>query len=463
MKCINTIFILSITLLLICSPVQAIEYTLEELQHIAKTQSPSIQSSLRTIEELELDIDIIQSEYGLKWGIQGISQISGDVTATTSTKISLRDESGLEASVDLSFTDLFGDKLDTTYSVSLQYPIYPGKIIDPILTQLESRTTSLQRAIWELETKQLEVEIGVWKRFYSALIMFERMNIAELEFERAISEREVYKELFQRGDVTELQLLDKEIGYKSSLASYERSQLAYINSLRDLFSYVGIKTKPITEKEVNKIKLIGSFDKITDLEIIDPSGFPPVEELHDMATKVSTLVKGARLDLEAAEEELERMKYSNGPKVNSTFEYNPGSAMREDDWIFIISAQYNIQDGGKFQSELKRQENRIDDLKENLESIKIGVMDELETKMRELKIAYTDYHQANLQLKRGEIDHQLYKEQHERDFIPDSQLESSARFLKGNELDYLRSRIDYQVAYWEWNIAIYSGLYEVIK
>lgn len=451
--------------LLTASPSYAVEYTLEELLEIAQKESTPVCSILKEIDNLKLDLEILKTNYNPKFFFNGQSQVfylepgSDGVNYSNNGNLSasIKFPSGLEVLINGGVNGIFKEKQDYNYSLTLKYPIYPGMKTDSTLLQIEDKKQSLSIAQWTLKEKELEAYIQVWKKFYLTLIIKEKLQLAKEALEQVTEDLNLYKDLYLRGDITQRDLLIKEIEYKSALISWEQNNQQYLNSLKDLLNFVGIELNELTEKELEKINLKGTLDRIREIKLVPFDKLKSVEEMKEEAIKNNVSYNETKFELLDAEEELKRLYYTRGPEVDSQFTYEsvPGQNVGKSQWTFTVNLSYQLGDGGELALEMEKQTRLIDDLKSSLIDVEFAIVDELQNRLTDIKIAYLNYQTAQLEYEKALLDQNLKKEQYNKGMITESQFLSGERLLKNKELDYLQRKIEYQVNYWELNKFVY--------
>lgn len=463
-----------ILLLIPCSAI-AEEYTFEELLNGAMTSSPTIRTKIRELETIGLNIEIAQTDYNPKIGLSG-NLLS--VTADYQDKVSLNTTgnlsgsfklpSGLETKGTFTIREPWGEKLNTRYSITLKYPIYPGKQIDSTHLQMKTLNNNLKKAQEDLEAKEGEVFIQVWKKFYSTLISRERIPLAYGSLKQAEDDLKSYQILLEKGHATKIDLLEKEVAYQRSLLAYEKSLQQYDNNLKDLLSYVGIS-------QDRDVTLKGNLGDIQALKLILLQDLPGKEALLKDALSNSPSIRDAEMAIENAREELERTMLVNGPKVDLQFDYTsrdskttptlPGRADDNNNWSIVLSGNYQFGDGGKVALERQKQMKNIDDLRRTYDEKEEAVTRQLETNLGNLRSAYLEYLTAKLEYERAQLEYGIREDEFKKGIISQEQLEAASRNLEGKELDLLQRHVDYQSLYWELNHFVYLKVapYEVIE
>lgn len=472
MKCRYLLLVSLIIILLFGSAhTSASEYTLDELMRIAEKNSSPVSSILKKIGDLKLDLELLKTNYNLKWNLNGKPLILSpdshgegltyDMGGTLNA--SMKFPIGVEVSTSVDFLNLLSGGEDYKYSFTLKYPIYPGRAIDSTLVQIDGKNRELIQAEWNLKAKLIEAQVQTWKKFYSTLLLKERLTLAEASLQQAKADLDLYESLYSKGYASEPERLEKEISYKSNLINYERSNQQYLNSLKDLFTYVGIDPAELTPDYLKENELKGSLEEIASMELVAPEELPPIEELRESALNNSISLKEARLSLLSAEEELKRMSLANAPRVDSQFEYKPVGLERQGEkygWTFTVSANYQFGGGGRSALELEKQRRLIDELKTAVKTAENSVIEQLETKLTNLKIAYMDYQAAELELMKTRLEYQSKEKQFEKGIISEAQFANDKRLMRTTELNLMEKRIAYQVSYWDLVQFVYLQINE---
>ncbi len=437
--------------------VLAESYTLTELQKLAQTNSTDVENKLKEIEDLKLDLSILNSNYRIKLGLSTEPlSISPDLRtdeiqydSNGSLNGSVKFPFGLEVSSGVTVKDILdGEHRDTDYSFTVKYPIYPGIKTDSTSIQVTNKLRDIEKAEWNLHDKRVEAEIQVWNKFYTTLVNQKRMELAKESLEQSLQDLELAKDLQARDDIGQKEFLDKEISYRSSQVSYEKSLLTFQDSLQELLTYSGVKFAA----DLNNLSLTGSFEDISELQLVSPENLPESDSLFGKALENSTTLQELNLNLLMAKEELERMSYNQKPEINSQFDVRSGSEEFSDEykWTISLSASYQLTDGGETKLEIEKQEKTVADLTSSLEEAKLTVKDQLESILSNLRIAYMEVQTAELEYSKAELDQNLLELQYNQGLISEIELFSGERSLQGKELDLISRRINYQVSYWEF-------------
>lgn len=450
------------------------EYSFRELMQIAGTEATIITEQIDIIDDLKTDLAIYQTNYQPQFSLTGkplmittdkiTDELDYSVNGTFSATWQL--PSGLELGSNVELKDLIdSENSEITTAVNLKYPIFPGIRNDSLRSQITKKERELMKAEWNLAEKELELEIKLWQKYYTTLILFEKNILSGEELAAAKEELDEAKNLYSSGDITESELLTNEIGYQNSVADHEKSRQNLVNGIKDLLDYAGINLADIilednilNEFNLESIKLADSLTDIISLSLIIPDQLPLMEELYKIALLNSKILKEIKLDLLTAQEDLQQIGYNTLPEVVSQLDCQSDANSDDYDWTISLNVNYQIGDGGKSRFETERQEKMIADLESDLLDSKVLIADQLSIKLDDLKVAYLEFQTAELEFFKKQLDHQLIEEQFKHKLISETELNSSKRLVKNKELDYLLKKIDYQVNYWELNKLVYLSL-----
>lgn len=430
-------------------------YTLDELLTLASTQSTPIRTLLNQLENETVNMKILQLNYQPKFNLtfKPLSLLSDSVTehirlqTQAGVTASIKMPFGLEANSTATLSNPFDDQRKLDYNFTVKYELLPGVKADSIQIQIQGKKETLESIAWDLQSRVEEVQIETTNRYYVALLSQKKLVLAEANLADAENDLLVSRELLKRGSVSENDLREKEVARNTSRIHVEQLRQQYHSNLNSLFTYVGLIPEE-GRKEV--IQLADSSEQLTATPLKTPETVSSVEELADVAIGNRLEHSEPYLSLKVAKEEWGRMQ--NWPVISAQFEYRPqssASTVNKTKWALGIHTSYAFGESSKVQLEREKKQREIAELERQLAETRHAIYEEVQTRWTNVKIAYLNYQNAELELAKARADQTILDEQLKRGLLTEQAQRSGLRNVNMIELDLLQKRVDYQVAYWK--------------
>lgn len=229
----------------------------------------------------QLDLDQLELKSNYSWNSASPS-LSGNVSFANGLK---------ENANSLSFSGTVGMGFDLT-----------------LYTSIKSAKMNYENGITSYETAVKTVEKDVRQIFYNLIYSKEKLSLLNRNLETAKQRYDLSREKFNRGQLSELDLLTTQMNYESLKPSYESTEIAYENSIANFKQLLGINQN-------EQIELIGNLDEMMNVSINQDLLEHNIEELPT--------IKEIKSKIELAKNELQATKISMwSPKVG--FEYTVG-------------------------------------------------------------------------------------------------------------------------------------------
>lgn len=445
-------------------PVSAAKtYTLEELLTMAETQSTPVRSLLKQYADEAVSLKILQLTYQPKLSLNAkpvnlVAEEASDrlqFQTQAGVTASIKMPFGLEASTSATLKNPFADERKLDYTFTLKYELLPGVKADSTRIQIQGKEQTLEKIAWEMKDTLKEVEIEVTDQFYSTLLSQKKLTLAEADLTDAKADLQITRELWKQGSVGEKEVLEKESVLNTRKIAVEQLRQQYRSQLNTLLTYVGIIPEQAGEEV---IQLSDSSAVLKASEFKAPGTLPAVQKLAEAAIANRLGHSEPFRSLQNAKEELTRMQ--NLPVISAQFEYRPQSTttVSNDKWILGINTSYAFGDARKVKLEREQKQAEIADLERQLALSRNSIQAEVETRLTNLKVAYLDYQNAELELAAARLDQTALDEQFKRGLITKLTHLSGLRNVQAKELELIQKILDYQVSYWKLQQYVYLQL-----
>lgn len=190
-------------------------------------------------------------------------------------------------------------QVGASVSLSLTPSLYTS--IRDAKLKYESGKTSYEEAV-------RQVELNVRKLFYSLLYTQENMNLQRRNMETARLRYENNRDKYNRGQLSELDLLQSQYSYESQRPSIESAEIAYQNSVASFKQTLGISQN-------EKIELSGSL-----YDMLPPDSFSISQTVDELPS-----IKKLKASIEQQKNSLLATRFSAyGPSVSASWSWGLG-------------------------------------------------------------------------------------------------------------------------------------------
>ena len=189
----------------------------------------------------------------------------------------------------------FGASVSLSLTPSLYTSIRDAKL------KYESGKTSYEEAV-------RQVELNVRKIFYNLLYTQENINLQKRNMETARLRYENNRDKYNRGQLSELDLLQSQYSYESQRPSIESAEIAYQNSVASFKQTLGISQN-------EKIELSGSL-----YDMLPPDSFSISQTVDELPS-----IKKLKASIEQQKNSLLATRFSAyGPSVSASWSWGLG-------------------------------------------------------------------------------------------------------------------------------------------
>ena len=176
------------------------------------------------------------------------------------------------------------------------------RLTPSLYSSIKSAKLNYENGITSYETAVKTVEKNVRQIFYSLIYSKENLSLLNRNLETAKQRYDLSREKFNRGQLSELDLLTTQMNYESLKPSYESAEIAYENSIANFKQLLGINQN-------EQIELIGNLDEMMNVSINQDLLEYNIEELPT--------VKEIKSKIELAKTNLLATKFSAwGPSIS---------------------------------------------------------------------------------------------------------------------------------------------------
>ena len=233
-----------------------------------------------SLKRQKLTLDALDKRNKTSW-----NSVSPSLKASGGIGIPLGDDIG-------SVSYSFGGSVSLSLTPSLYTSIRDAKL------KYESGKTSYEDAV-------RQVELNVRKLFYSLLYTNESIALQKRNMETARLRYENNRDKYNRGQLSELDLLQSQYSYESQRPTIESAEIAYQNNMASFKQTLGI---PQNEK----IELSGSLS-----DAVPPESFTVTQNVEDLPS-----VKKILANIELQKNSLLATRFSAyGPSITASYSY----------------------------------------------------------------------------------------------------------------------------------------------
>lgn len=192
--------------------------------------------------------------------------------------------------------DTYNYSVSGSISVSLAPSLY---------TAIKSAKLNYESGITSYEEAVRSVELNVRKLFYNLIYTKESIALQNRNLETAKQRYLNNKDKYNRGQLSELDLLQSQYSYESLVPSIESAVIAYDNSMATFKQTLGISQN-------QQIELVGSLS----------DAIPPQSFSVDMAIEETPAVKKLEQSIELQKTSLLATRFSAwGPSISASYSY----------------------------------------------------------------------------------------------------------------------------------------------
>lgn len=190
-------------------------------------------------------------------------------------------------------------QMGASVSLSLTPSLYTS--IRAASLQYESGKTSYEDAV-------RQIELNVRKLFYSLLYTKESMNLQRRNMETARIRYENNRDKYNRGQLSELDLLQSQYSYESLRPNIESAEIAYQNNIASFKQTLGLSQN-------EKIELSGSLS-----DAVPPESFSVNQTVEELPS-----IKKLKASIEQQENSLLATRFSAyGPSISASYSWGLG-------------------------------------------------------------------------------------------------------------------------------------------
>lgn len=172
-----------------------------------------------------------------------------------------------------------------------------------LFTSIKAAKMNYEQGIVSYETAVRTVELNVRKAFYSILYSKEYLNLLNRNMETAKQRYNLNKDKYNRGQLSELDLLSSQYSYESQIPAFESAQISYENTIASFKQTLGLAQNVQIEFDGN----LEDYDTIDNLTI-------------DTAIDEIPSVKSIKAQIESAKNQLLATRFSAwGPTVSLSY------------------------------------------------------------------------------------------------------------------------------------------------
>ena len=191
---------------------------------------------------------------------------------------------------------------DYSYSVSASVSL---RLNPSLYTSIKDAKLKYESGKTTYEEAVRQIELSVRKLFYSLLYTKESINLQKRNMETARLRYENNRDKYNRGQLSELDLLQSQYSYESQIPAIESAEIAYQNNLASFKQIMGLSQN-------EKIELSGSL-----ADSIPPETFSITQTVEDLPS-----VKKIKASIEQQKNSLLATKFSAyGPTFSASYSY----------------------------------------------------------------------------------------------------------------------------------------------
>ncbi len=242
-----------------------------------------------SIKQQKINLDLLQKRNSYSWNsVSPSASVSGNVSP------------GLEKDSASSWS------VSANLSLSLTPSLY---------TSIQSARLNYENGLISFDNAKRTIELNVRKIFYNLIYTKDSIALQDRNLETAKQRYNSTKERFNKGQVSELDLLTAQLNYESLKPSIESANITYENSIESFKQMLGIS--PSTE-----IKLDGNLDKFKEIKADDIK-----YNLEDLPS-----IKSLKIDIENAKNSLLATRFSAwGPSISASYTFGVSGNNKSDE------------------------------------------------------------------------------------------------------------------------------------
>lgn len=294
------IYVMHFKKLLILSAVTFLSFTISAQEKAVYTLTADEAVILATdnnvnLKRQKLNLDLLKKKNATSW-----NSVSPSVSGTGTYSHSF-----LETKPANPVTDT----LSGTVSVSMA-------LSPALFTSIKTAALNYENGKSSYEDAVRSIELNVRKLYYSLIFAKENISLQERNLETAKQRYELNLDKYNKGQLSELDMLSSMYSYDSAKPSLESSIITYENNIATFKQTLGLK-------QDEEIILTGSLDDFSKLGEIS------VDVIIEEIPSVKTLKR----NLEIAKANLMATRFTAwGPSVSLGYNYGYSSALANDEW-----------------------------------------------------------------------------------------------------------------------------------
>lgn len=191
---------------------------------------------------------------------------------------------------------------DYSYSVSVSVSL---RLTPSLYTSIKDAKLKYESGKTSYEDAVRQIELNVRKLFYSLLYTQESMNLQRRNMETARIRYENNRDKYNRGQLSELDLLQSQYSYESLRPNIESAEIAYQNNIASFKQTLGLSQN-------EKIELSGSLS-----DAIPPDSFTVNQTVDELPS-----IQKIKANIEQQENNLLAARFSAyGPTLSASYSY----------------------------------------------------------------------------------------------------------------------------------------------
>ena len=201
---------------------------------------------------------------------------------------------------------------DYTYNISASISL---RLTPSLYTSIKDAKLKYESGKTSYEEAVRQIELSIRKLFYSLLYTKESINLQKRNMETARLRYENNRDKYNRGQLSELDLLQSQYSYESQRPVIESAEISYLNNLASFKQIMGLSQN-------EKIELSGSL-----ADSIPPESFSISQTVEDLPS-----VKKIKASIELQKNSLLATRFSAyGPTLSASYSYGKaGSNLTKD-------------------------------------------------------------------------------------------------------------------------------------
>lgn len=269
-----------------------------------------------------------------------------------------------------------------TYDYSMNIQGRVSLSFSPALfTSIQSAKIAYEQGEMTFEDTKRTISASVISGFYGLLNSKEQIALQKRNLETSKSQWERNKERYNQGRVSEIDVLNAEVGYKSLLPTVENAVVTYENDLASFKQILGIKQDEEIVLKGNLDELVGLKDKKIEITDEQFKNVPSVESLEKKLEAAKTALSASRVGA-----------YS--PSISAGWSYNPtwrikdGNSTDSEGGSLSITATIPLDGFLPWSTGADRiasAKDTISDLEIQLENEKLNVRLSVDSSLRKIK------------------------------------------------------------------------------